>query len=184
MHNSKIIPMSLPFLPGYWSVLDTVAREGLWIEWLEAPPIDILKQRVLEDIALNNALYIAVLGKNVLGWCAIIRETRPFRTHRGKVAMGVDLQFRGQGLGLQLLQACIAHAEAQGIGRIELSVYAHNTSAKSLYEKLGFEIEGVHRMTRVLDGRYFDTIDMARLNHDLLCNNLVTSRQPPSPASP
>jgi ribosomal protein S18 acetylase RimI-like enzyme len=176
--------MSLPYLEGYWKLLDLVAREGLWIEWVEAPPLGILRQRLIEDISLNNALYIAAEAENVVGWCSIIRETRPFRTHRGKLAMGVHPNYRGQGVGGKLLQSCIAHAEAQGIGRIELSVYAHNTSAKSLYEKLGFEVEGVHRMTRVLEGRYFDTIDMARLNHDLLQQNLITSRQPPSPAWP
>ncbi len=164
----SILPMSLPFLEGFHRVLDIVAREGLWLELTEAPTLDVLQKLVSNDIALNNALYIATHENDVVGWCAIIREARQFRTHRGKVAMGVHPDFRGQGLGRRLLERCIIHAEASGIGRIELAVYSHNLNAKALYEKLGFEVEGVHCMTRVFDGRYFDTIDMARLNIDLL----------------
>lgn len=169
----EIIPMSLPYLDGFWQVLDGVAREGLWLELLQAPPKDTLEKLVQSDLALNNALYIAKAGETVVGWCAIIRETRPYRTHRGRLAMGVHLTWRGQGLGRRLVQKSIAHAEATGIGRIELSVYAHNPVAKQLYGTFGFEVEGVHRMTRVLDGRYFDTIDMARLNQGLLDDHLA-----------
>lgn len=169
----EILPMSLPYLEGFWRVLDLVAREGLWLELTAAPALEVLKKLVSDDIALNNALYIATQDANVLGWCAIIREARSFRTHRGKVAMGIHSDFRGQGLGRKVLERCMDHAEANGIGRIELSVYAHNIGAKSLYEKLGFEVEGVHHKTRFLDGRYFDTIDMARLNHELLSKNLI-----------
>jgi ribosomal protein S18 acetylase RimI-like enzyme len=164
----EILPMSLPFLEGFWQVLDLVAREGLWLELTAAPARDVLEKLVKDDIALNNALYIATRETSVVGWCAIIRETRQFRTHRGKVAMGIHPDFRGHGLGRKLLERCIEHAEASGIGRIELSVYAHNIIAQSLYENLGFVVEGVQRMTRVLDGRYFDTVDMARLNRELL----------------
>lgn len=160
--------MSLPFLEGFRQVLDIVAREGLWLELTEAPSLDVLHTLVSADIALNNALYIATVENSVVGWCAIIRETRQFRTHRGKVAMGVHPDFRGQGLGRRLLESCINHAEANGIGRIELEVYTHNNAAKTLYEKMGFEVEGVRRQTRIFDGGYFDTMDMARLNRDLL----------------
>jgi ribosomal protein S18 acetylase RimI-like enzyme len=164
----EIVPMSLPFLEGFWSVLDVVAREGLWLELLEAPPIDVLKKLVSDDIVANNALFIAKTANTVVGWCAIIRETRPFRTHRGKLAMGVHPEFRSQGLGRRLLDQSIRHADEIGVWRIELSVYAYNPNAQKLYESAGFEVEGLHRMTRVFEGRYFDTIDMALLNHDLL----------------
>jgi ribosomal protein S18 acetylase RimI-like enzyme len=169
----EIIPMSLPYLDGFWQVLDGVAKEGLWLELLQAPPKDTLEKLVQSDLASNNALYIAKAGVTVVGWCAIIRETRPYRTHRGRLAMGVHPTWRRQGLGRRLVEKSMTHAEATGIGRIELSVYAHNTIAKQLYETFGFEVEGVHRMTRVLDGRYFDTIDMARLNQSLLDDQLA-----------
>jgi ribosomal protein S18 acetylase RimI-like enzyme len=168
----EIVPMSLPYLESFWQVLDGVAREGLWLELTEAPPIDVLQKVVCDDITLKNALYIATRENFVVGWCAIIREVRQFRMHRGKVAMGVHPDFRKLGLGRRLLERCISHAEASGIGRIELEVYAHNTHAKTLYQNLGFEVEGVRRKTRALDGRYFDTIDMARLNNKLLLENL------------
>jgi ribosomal protein S18 acetylase RimI-like enzyme len=173
----EILPMTPLYLDGFWRVLDLVAREGLWLELTEAPPQETLEKRIRNDLSLNNAFYIACDSTEVVGWCAIIREARPHRTHRGRLVMGIHPSWRRRGLGRRLVERCIAHAEAAGIGRIELSVYGHNTIAKHLYETFGFEVEGLHRMTRVLDGRYFDTIDMARLNQGLLQQNLLHNKK-------
>jgi ribosomal protein S18 acetylase RimI-like enzyme len=42
---------------------------------------------------------------------------------------------RGQGLGRQLVQACVAHLQAQGCGRVLLHT---GPRARPLYERLGF----------------------------------------------
>ena len=47
--------------------------------------------------------------------------------------------------------------------RVELEVYADNERAIHLYEKLGFEQEGLLRMTTVRNGRYVDEYKMARI---------------------
>jgi putative acetyltransferase len=45
---------------------------------------------------------------------------------------------------------------------VELEVYASNTAAIALYRRRGFEIEGVKRGIRILDGRVEDVVCMAR----------------------
>ena len=47
--------------------------------------------------------------------------------------------------------------------RVELEVFADNEQAIRLYEKLGFEKEGLLRMTTVRNGRYVDEYKMARI---------------------
>ena len=47
--------------------------------------------------------------------------------------------------------------------RVELEVYADNERAIALYEKMGFQREGLRRMATVRRGRYIDECSMARL---------------------
>jgi len=70
---------------------------------------------------------------------------------------------RGRGVGRRLAEAAIAAAKAQGAERIELEVFASNTRAIALYERLGFVREGVKRNARKLDGEYDDIVQMALL---------------------
>ena len=48
--------------------------------------------------------------------------------------------------------------------RIELTVFADNTNAISLYKKFGFEEEGLLRHYALRNGRFEDVISMARFN--------------------
>jgi ribosomal protein S18 acetylase RimI-like enzyme len=75
--------------------------------------------------------------------------------------MGVLPEVRGRGVGRRLAEAAIAAAKEQGAERIELEVFASNTRAIALYEKLGFVREGVKRRARKLDGEYDDIVQMA-----------------------
>jgi len=53
--------------------------------------------------------------------------------------------FSGQGLGFIMLKEILAYAKELGLLRIELSVAAINEKAIRVYEKAGFEKEGVLR---------------------------------------
>lgn len=53
-------------------------------------------------------------------------------------------EHRGQGRGKQTLQLLEEKMQAQGIGRIGLHVFGHNTTARALYEKMGYEITGIN----------------------------------------
>ena len=61
------------------------------------------------------------------------------------------------------MQAALDAARAQGLERIELDVYASNRGAIHLYEKFDFEVEGVKRKARKIDGKYDDIVCMALL---------------------
>jgi RimJ/RimL family protein N-acetyltransferase len=53
--------------------------------------------------------------------------------------------------------------ERLNLRRIELDVHSFNPAAKRVYEKLGFEVEGVRRQHTHHQGRYHDTYLMALL---------------------
>lgn len=108
---------------------------------------------------------VAVSGEHVIGMLTI--ETfpnRPRRRHVGRIGISVSEAWQGKGVGKELMQAGIDLADKWlNLLRIELEVYADNEAAIHLYEGFGFEREGVMRQHAFRDGRYIDSIMMARL---------------------
>ena len=76
----------------------------------------------------------------------------------------VDTTYQGKGVGSALMAAAVDLAENYlGLIRLQLEVYPDNFPGIALYEKFGFEREGVMRGFAFRDGAYVDVIVMARL---------------------
>jgi len=82
-------------------------------------------------------------------------------SHCGVLGMGVVADFRGQGIGQKLIKAALQRAKENGLEKVELEVFHTNTNAISLYEKMGFVVEGRKRREAKLEGQYLDCIEMA-----------------------
>ena len=80
--------------------------------------------------------------------------------------MGLLAGFRERGLGAELLREALEGARARGLARVSLEVYDSNPRAISLYQRFGFEREGVKRAARAIDGRVEDIVCMAILLRD------------------
>jgi RimJ/RimL family protein N-acetyltransferase len=81
--------------------------------------------------------------------------------HRARLGMGIEEGFRGRGLGRLRMEAAIAWGYAQRLKWIDLGVFAHNTAARSLYERCGFVETGrVADLFRV-DGASIDDVQMS-----------------------
>jgi ribosomal protein S18 acetylase RimI-like enzyme len=53
-------------------------------------------------------------------------------------------QYRGQGIGAELMREAVNHARKSGCVRVELGTRRDNVHARRLYERLGFEeVDGV-----------------------------------------
>lgn len=97
---------------------------------------------------------------------ATIRRMSPMRLrHVARVSVEVHPEFQGIGVGRALMKALIAwarSAEGAGLLRLDLGVFATNHRAISLYESLGFRIEGTReRFIRFEDGTFADDHVMA-----------------------
>ncbi|PLR99258.1 GNAT family N-acetyltransferase [Bacillus sp. T33-2] len=89
--------------------------------------------------------------------------------HKVEFGVGVLKEFWGYSIGKNLLKESIAWADSNGIKKISLHVLETNDKAAKLYEKFGFEIEGILKNDKFLsDGRYYNTIVMGRINNDSL----------------
>lgn len=159
----EILPISPAHIDGYRRTLDTVARERRHLSFLEAPPSEQTRAFVMNNIAMRHPHFVALVEREIVGWCDIVPLAQPGFTHTGVLGMGVRPDWRGRGIGKALLNATLEAATALKLTRIELEVYAANTAARTLYQSRGFAEEGIKRKARYLDGRYEDIIVMAWL---------------------
>lgn len=90
-------------------------------------------------------------------------------THRVawlSIAIG-EAAYRGQGYGYEALQLALAFAFHElNLHRVQLTVFSYNQPAIALYEKLGFQREGVYREMLQRDGRRYDMILYGLLAHE------------------
>ncbi len=79
--------------------------------------------------------------------------------------VAVHPQYAGKGYGFLMMKAIIDYASNRGFLRIELSVAVQNSKAISLYEKVGFEKEGILKKYTYLKEKntFIDEIQMAYL---------------------
>lgn len=147
-------------LKSFHEALDAVAREQIYIEMIEAKPFDELATFQRKLITNNWPVYYAVEDGKVVGWIDISVAANPRLAHRGFLGMGLIKDYRGRGLGTQLITRALKHAKEIGLEKVELSVYTENTAAIKLYKKMGFTEIGVVKHYRKLNGRYFDCVEM------------------------
>ncbi|HEX9924439.1 MAG TPA: GNAT family protein [Anaerolineae bacterium] len=156
-----IKPIAIEDIAGFRQALDRVAHERRYLLLLEAPAPEQVEAFVRANIERKVAQFVAVDKGQVIGWCDIRPHTWSGVTHTGVLGMGLLAEYRGQGLGYRLLEATVNQALANGLTRIELEVFASNRAAIALYEKFGFEREGLKRKARYVDGSWDDFVMMA-----------------------
>lgn len=159
----NIVPIEEKHIEGFWHAVDSVARERKYLAFLEGPPIDTTKIFVQNNINDSWPHFVALNEEKIIGWCDITSLARPIFDHVGSLGIGVLADYRGQGIGEALIRATLQQARIKGLTRIELTVFENNKPAISLYEKLGFVAEGIHKNKSRIDGRYENHIFMALL---------------------
>lgn len=86
------------------------------------------------------------------------------RRHVGTLGICVHPDYRGRGIGRQLLLQTLSWAKDWlAISRIEMHVWASHAVAIALYESVGFQREGVHRGYGFLKGKLEDAYSLAAM---------------------
>jgi len=157
-----IRPIAESDIPGFHQALEAVCRERRFLAMLEAPPLEAVRSFVTNNLKQGVPHFVAVENDRVVGWCDTLPgDTNLGTEHVGRLGMGVVNSHRGQGLGRKLAETTLQLARARGFAKIELGVFASNSPAIALYQKLGFVEEGRKRRARKVDGIYDDLVLMA-----------------------
>jgi RimJ/RimL family protein N-acetyltransferase len=135
-----------------------VAAEGRWIG--TEPPVDRVRRLERLSEALHNeqaVVLVAEMDGRVIGSLGM-DLARYGVANFGMLVSGV---WRGRGVGSALLRAGIGWAREVGAHKIALQVWPHNAAAIALYEKFGFQREGLlRRHYRRRNGELWDAIVM------------------------
>ena len=161
--NHQIIPITEQYIESFRQAVGSVAREKKFLAFLDAPSKEMSEEFVLTNIKDAWPHVIAVVDHTVIGWCDITSLNRPVFSHVGTLGIGILKDFRGHGIGKELMRTALSLAFKKKLTRIELTVREDNQRAIELYQTFGFKIEGIHQKSMLIDGEYHNQVFMAFL---------------------
>lgn len=108
---------------------------------------------------------VAEIEGKVVGHVTLFLTGKVRERHCASIAIAVHPNSQGTGVGKSLMIEALSQADNWlNLVRVELEVHSDNLSAASLYEKVGFEKEGIKRLSTFKNGRYIDMLIMSRLH--------------------
>jgi RimJ/RimL family protein N-acetyltransferase len=126
--------------------------------------LDEQEKRIREMLSKDNqTIFVAEEQGSLIGYLAAIGGSYARNKHEVYIVVGILEAFTGQGTGTALFERLDAWAHEHQIHRMELSVMVHNTRGVGLYQKMGFEIEGIKKDSLYVDGAYVDEYYMGKL---------------------
>jgi len=113
--------------------------------------------------APNQQVLVASDNGALIGFVALSQGVFEKNRHACSLMTGVLRAHWRQGVASGLLERALEWVAQRGISRVELTVMEGNTAAIGLYQKFGFETEGVKRAALMVEARPVNEICMARL---------------------
>ena len=127
-----------------------------------APNIEKEAEWIKNTFDGGGLILTAKINGEIAGYVGVCIDQMVRRRHIATIGICTSKQYRNIGIGKALMQSVVKWAkENPTIEKLALSVFADNTSAIRLYEKLGFLTEG--RLAREVqrgENDYVDTIMM------------------------
>lgn len=146
------------------SIFETGEYLATTSEEFKPDPIREEQSLKISSQSKTDLILLALINDQIVGLTDFSNRSIKRRAHCGSLDIFVDKNFRGRGIGKILLSSLINWASrVQSLERVELSVFANNTAAISLYKSLGFFEEG-RKLKSIRYGHdsYVDELLMAR----------------------
>lgn len=109
----------------------------------------------------DAAVLVAADGELVVGRLSLARDPHPASAHVADLGLVVAAAHRRRGVGTALLDAAVEWAWRADVTKLELHVFPWNEPAIRLYERFGFEREGLRRDHYRRGGEPVDALLMA-----------------------
>ena len=149
-------------------LLETIGKETNFT--LQRPGIKLNKELAQKawERSLNSKdeIYLGAFVKDkLIGQIhmRVLEPVHPWISHVARFGMFIIKDYWGKGIGKNLVLEMIEFAKSIGVKRIEATVRSKNKRAIELYERLGFEVEGVRNKAAYIDGEFQDEYYIAYL---------------------
>lgn len=150
-------------VPSMMANLRAVADENVYL-FTEVVSEDRVK-RVLHSLKDKNDLHaIALTSSKIVGQIDLHSFRDSIKSdHVRNLGMLIIDGYREIGVGSALMDYAIRWAmENPQVEKVILGVFSNNGRAKKLYEKFGFQVDGVIKDMFKINGEYVDEIQMSR----------------------
>jgi RimJ/RimL family protein N-acetyltransferase len=111
----------------------------------------------------NSTIFVAEEKGQLIGFLMAIGGNAKRNKHSVYIVVGILKDSRGKGVGTKLFEELEKWAFMHKIHRLELTVVTRNVAGVALYQKMGFEIEGMKRDSLFIDGEFADEYYMSKL---------------------
>ena len=150
----------------FWEMMNQLDHETKYM--LYEPGERIKNIARIESLIENSVegedfLLVAEENDKIVGYISAQKGGLKRIAHSVYIVVGILQNYRGKGIGTEFFKQLDDWAEEKNITRLELTVICENEVAKHLYEKSGFEIEGIKRKSVLVDGIYLDEFYMAKI---------------------
>lgn len=110
----------------------------------------------------SGTTVLALVDGALAGFGGVHRPALRKLRHTASVGILLVPEHRGAGIGRLIMQALEAWARDVGVQKLDLGVFALNARARRLYERLGYEVEGVRKRQYLVAGELVDEVLMAK----------------------
>lgn len=135
---------------------------GLTLDEELTRPIEKFREQL--SYVEPNAAFGAFVKGELVGTAAVAWPSQlPSSRHKVNLwGVFVSPRFRGQGIARALVVRAVDHATANGVRRVNLTVFVPNAGALRLYESLGFEHVGMEPQAIRIGDSFYDGYLMSR----------------------
>lgn len=123
------------------------------VDWLATLLSDVEKDKRVAIAAEVDGRFIGLVE---------VRPERGSSAHVGTLGIAIREGYRDVGIGTEMMREAENQAKWLGIEMLTLDVFATNSRARHLYEKLGYRIVGFIPRFFKRDGAYIDRVIMAK----------------------
>lgn len=161
--------LELNQIDDFWELLNNLDAETDYMmyepnERMQITNVQELKNDIENNVILgNDFLQVAIDNQKIVGY--IRAEGGKFNRirHTAYIVVGILKDYRGKGIGTSFFEKLNCWATENGIKRLELTVECHNETARHLYEKSGFKIEGTRKKSMFVNGSFVNEFYMAKI---------------------
>ena len=108
---------------------------------------------------LKSCRIVALENNKIIGWAALSPVSgRCVYQGVAEVSIYIDLNFRGKGVGKQLIDKLINESESAGLWTLQAGIFPENVASCRLHEETGFRLVGKREMIGRMNRKWRDVL--------------------------